>query len=75
LVVATAHATNTLAGAALDAPELLDVDVDQLVRATALIAVRGLGRIQSGALAEAEGKSPSLWKVCRLNVQIGRGNA
>jgi hypothetical protein len=37
-----AAAEDALAGAALDASELLDVDVDQLARPLALIALRGL---------------------------------
>src|SRR5207253_838980 len=41
-IVAATDATNALAGAALDAPELLDVDMDQLTWALALVALRGL---------------------------------
>jgi hypothetical protein len=35
-------AEDALASAALDAPELLDVDVDQLARPLTLVALRGL---------------------------------
>jgi hypothetical protein len=39
---------------ALDAAELLDVDVDQLTRPAALVAVRRLGWLQAAELAEAD---------------------
>ena len=41
-----------------DPPELLDVDVDQLARARALVAVGRLGRLEAAALAEADPLQP-----------------
>jgi hypothetical protein len=41
-------------GAALDAPQLLDVDVDQLARVTTLVAVRRLGWLQPRQLAQPD---------------------
>jgi hypothetical protein len=37
-----------------DPPELLDVNVDQLARLAALVAVRWLGRLEPGSLAQAD---------------------
>lgn len=42
----------------LEAAEFLDVDVDQLARAPALIAVRWLGRLEAAALAEPDPLQP-----------------
>ena len=45
--------------AALDRAQLLDVDVDQLARSGALIAVRRLGRLEPAELAQADsGQDP-----------------
>jgi hypothetical protein len=39
---------------AIDAPELLDVDVHELARTLTLIAIGGLKRLQPAALAEPD---------------------
>src|SRR5215218_4063506 len=50
-----AVAVYAMAGAALwDPAELLDVDVQQLARVPALVAVRRLGRLESAELAQAD---------------------
>src|SRR6266487_4440359 len=54
---ATAPAGDPMAGA-LEAPELLDVDVDELARPGALVAVRRLGWLQARALAEPKSAKP-----------------
>src|SRR5207245_2096371 len=45
--------SDTFAGAALDPPELLDIDVDQLARPVTLVALRGL-KAQAPELAHPE---------------------
>jgi hypothetical protein len=41
-----------------EAPQLLDVDVDQLTRPLALVAVGWLRRLEAGALAEVDPLQP-----------------
>src|SRR4051794_10227938 len=50
-VLAPGHA---MPGAALDAPELLDIDVDELARVATFVAVRRLGRFEPRELAQAD---------------------
>jgi hypothetical protein len=47
-------AGDAVSGAALDAPELLDVDVDQLAGMAALVAVGRLGRLKPRELAQRD---------------------
>jgi hypothetical protein len=51
---AAAVAVRALAGAALDAAQLLDVDVHKLAGPLALVAVGRLGRLQARQLAEPD---------------------
>ena len=54
-----AAAVGAVTEAALDRAQLLDLDVDQLARSGALIAVRRLGRLEPAELAQADsGQDP-----------------
>jgi hypothetical protein len=50
--VASSAAGDPVSGAALDAPELFDVDVHERAGPSALVAVGGLGLFEAGELAE-----------------------
>src|ERR671929_200054 len=52
--VVAALAGHAVPGAVLDAPELLDVDVDQLAGMAALVAVGRLGRLEPRELAQPD---------------------
>src|SRR5215211_2104583 len=59
LTLASPGAEDAMAGApAADPPQLLDVDVDQLARPLALVAVGRLGRLEAAALAETDPRQP-----------------